>query len=603
MQLLDNKNTNYSPSENFFIEKSIELLHRKTIDTYRARVHNPRTILQELRALLEDERITSSKAYEYAIIETRDLLSDIDETTLSFNHISKNHFIGLISDLQKTGNHLLRKKIPLVIESLILEKNKDYALNLLKEIDTLITEYDDAGSEAELFSYFNRLSKLTSYFITDLISRKFSKRFLFRIISGLFTSKKKIKFAEGLDEIKNLLSDKPKAYAVIFKIEIPPELSEEIALIQSHNVSVQTDLKEITDVIRVGHKKQRVESFANKGLRNPHFVNIRVDALDPFTALEIARVTLAENLDIIHFGYSNETVYPDKTVLIISQFENGDHYVQQRALDYEMDGAFKNGIELYNSFTKQLSIINQKPEIKRATKEKLKSSIRYLRLGNEAIEVEHKFLNYWIAVEYLFTDLKDKSDINDIKKYFSRLHANIYLKRLLQDFHENILRLRVNKIAGFDINDLKYLESEESYTFIIERLRKDFPLLTHRAAFIKKLLFQKDLENKKTISELEVLIDRHTKDLELHLSRMYRIRNTIIHNAAINMDIISTAANLRYYLTFTIVSLIKELTESSILECIEDVFITQETKYNSLKEGKFEKHTLLSIPTNFDFII
>ena len=46
--------TEYSTAELFFIEKFLELVHRKTLDSHRARLNNPKIILKELKKVLYD---------------------------------------------------------------------------------------------------------------------------------------------------------------------------------------------------------------------------------------------------------------------------------------------------------------------------------------------------------------------------------------------------------------------------------------------------------------------------------------------------------------------------------------------------------------------
>jgi hypothetical protein len=47
MQLINHLNTNLTSCQKFFIEKSIELLYIGSIDSYRVRLNNPKTILEE----------------------------------------------------------------------------------------------------------------------------------------------------------------------------------------------------------------------------------------------------------------------------------------------------------------------------------------------------------------------------------------------------------------------------------------------------------------------------------------------------------------------------------------------------------------------------
>lgn len=49
---------------------------------------------------------------------------------------------------------------------------------------------------------------------------------------------------------------------------------------------------------------------------------------------------------------------------------------------------------------------------------------------------------------------------------------------------------------------------------------------------------------------------QHRKNLEQHITRIYRLRNELIHEAAIKQDIANVTSNLRSYLVFVLNQLI-----------------------------------------------
>ncbi|WP_219481153.1 hypothetical protein [Segatella buccae] len=56
-------------------------------------------------------------------------------------------------------------------------------------------------------------------------------------------------------------------------------------------------------------------------------------------------------------------------------------------------------------------------------------------------------------------------------------------------------------------------------------------------------------------------IKNHRNNLEFHITRIYRLRNELIHEAAIKQDMANVTSNLRFYLVFTLNQLIVFLTE------------------------------------------
>jgi hypothetical protein len=68
--------------------------------------------------------------------------------------------------------------------------------------------------------------------------------------------------------------------------------------------------------------------------------------------------------------------------------------------------------------------------------EKLHSGLRYLRLGSEASTEEHRLINYWIAIEFIFSSADGGSNKTArLKEYFKKIHAYSYARKLFWDFH------------------------------------------------------------------------------------------------------------------------------------------------------------------------
>jgi hypothetical protein len=176
------------------------------------------------------------------------------------------------------------------------------------------------------------------------------------------------------------------------------------------------------------------------------------------------------------------------------------------------------------------------------------------------------------------------STVTRFKDYFTIAHANTYLRRNLTEFCLDISRLNlVTQVPNFNMN-LQFLKDPASYDYIITNYLTTFPLLAFRAYTYKKYL------NDSTTKQL---ILKHKQNLEWHLARCYRVRNEIVHDAAIHLNIQSITANLRYYLIFILTGLVQYLADGpqdfnmtgSI--SIDDYFILQEIKYRGHETNNF----------------
>lgn len=98
-------------------------------------------------------------------------------------------------------------------------------------------------------------------------------------------------------------------------------------------------------------------------------------------------------------------------------------------------------------------------------------------------------------------------------------------------------------------------------------------------------------------------IKRHRENLEIHFTRIYRLRNEIIHDAATNTNSELIASNLRYYLTFILNELIDFLSKNHAKETsIEDYFILNEIELGNIEHSGYPLAQLLEVDCSIDFI-
>ena len=97
------------------------------------------------------------------------------------------------------------------------------------------------------------------------------------------------------------------------------------------------------------------------------------------------------------------------------------------------------------------------------------------------------------------------------------------------------------------------------------------------------------MSNKGKIGEY---ISCHKKNLEWHIVRIYRMRNELIHEAALKQDIEGATSNLRYYLVLVLNQLINYFHSTSMQVSINDFFHDFENKANIIFENKDRDYIL-----------
>lgn len=102
------------------------------------------------------------------------------------------------------------------------------------------------------------------------------------------------------------------------------------------------------------------------------------------------------------------------------------------------------------------------------------------------------------------------------------------------------------------------------------------------------------LKNDEEPNKIDFALKRHSDNLYWNLTRLYRIRNEIVHNFEIKNGIYIHISHMKYYLSFILNSILDFMADepsdiNNDKVTIEDYFITQEIIFGSLKSEKLEE--------------
>jgi len=533
----------------FFFEISKELLNEKSLDSYRVRVMNPKLILDELRLVIEAFNRNKIQHFEPTVtdvaLEAHELLSKDDE--LVFMNIRKEIFMGLLGG----GKHLLKEeknKQVLMLTNILLSQNEDYLHRILEKIKEVLTNNSE---NTDIDTDFREINKLCNILFSELISKKYSRKYLKDLIYKYLRPSKIKNHEDAWSRFQREFNRKTQVYNMYVKGRM--KTSRKFPQIHN-NVSILTKLSRNEVFLKEAHK-----SFAYNASTDLFF-KTQVKAFDFIAAFKEGEKQLFEYLDLLNFGF-NDTEISIFPKVCIKYIPTGIYRIFDRKS--QLDGGYEY---IENKFIEFTDRLDKLPKIDHL-KDKIYSAIRYLRLGNISHEVEHKLLNYWIGMEYLFSSQEGKSSsIKRIKTFFSKMHAVFYLQRLVHYFKATLERYEITDISGktvtFSMNDLL---SENSYDKIINHCQTTYPFLVFRAKWLKSCLF-----NRKTRKNV---LYKHKENICYHLTRIYRLRNEIVHEAAVDMNIEMIASNLKYYLLFSIERMIWAVHENEFISSVDDIFI------------------------------
>lgn len=570
-------NNLYNISEKFFAEKLLELFYTRTLDSHRAKLNNPRWILVELYQVISDWHHGKIKSFDRTvkpvIFECLKFMED--DNLLIFKPIDNKYFRTLLGQATHEKYQQLSHAVKILIDV-----NQRYASNVFSKIHDEIEKLNKTRISVERL---NPLSKYLGFLASDLINLGYSKRYLYSVISRLFSENGKTPFTDAYNEFNNVIEREKEKFTVVFKLNKLGGGPKKINIKSTFEI----DFERIAEYSKINNK---AKTFLSKKTDFTYFLAINVEqANDYLSAIEQAKRNVLSLIDLLHMGYPDNPFDFTKNCLVIST--RNPEFTNTQPVFHITDGYYKNNEALYNLLLSKVKKIKENNKIQKETTQKIISAFRYLRLGRDADELEQKFLNYWIGLEYIFSnyDITD-STVTRLKEYFVHTHANAYIKRNLTEFHNDIKRLKLIEQIPSANEDLEYLKKAETYDFIIEKFLETRPLLAFRGYKYKKMIF----ENK--IAEN---IIKHRTNLEWHLARCYRIRNEIVHDAAIHLNIESITGNLKYYLTYILNGLLDFMVSTASdfnmdgIITISDYFLLQEIKYKSFEASSFKLDKLM----------
>lgn len=580
--------------ERIFLEKSSECLYSNTIDSYRLRLHNPKTLIEELVIVINDSIhgvLTNNDYVNSTSKELKRILST-ENHHLTFYGISEKHFIELLDKANPAKYKILQQAC-----KIILKNNIDYQEKILTQISLLLNSYNSyidrksgnvkADLEKDYHDAIKTLLYLVDFLCVELVNNNFSKQHLYRLIQSLFIhyNKNDTNFDKQYNLFKKLINKEDENYHIIFTIEDSSFNFSDFAKINDSYFQV--------DAIFRNKNKSTISDIGNLYLEKNklnHQIGISIKTKDHYKATQLAIDQISRDLDIYHLALNNKTHIINPQCLVIGEIMPSK--ANTLPINYQIDGFFRSNSYIYNYIVSKIKAIAES-NIDKDSYQKILSAIRYFRTGTESPELETKFLNYWIGLEFIFNSFaNDEKTITRIKNYFTKIHSLIYIKRNLYDFHRSLKRMNLHVLITDYNDDLRYLLKNSNYQMIIENSKNQ--LLIHRAKY-----FQKWYQDP---GQIVNSIQKHQENLEWNIIRLYRIRNEIVHNAAIKNGIYTHISHLKYYLTFTLNSILDFMSDPTPdlnndgKITIDDFFICQDIILGCHKGEKLEKWIELKHP-------
>ena len=511
----------------FFKQRMVELYDNNTLDSYSVRTCNTLSLFYEIKEVLEGWiacNVKNGETVSRCIDECIELLKK--DEWLNFSFYDKEKLIKNLEEYQKNVASIKdsRKKkeednfearyILHLVSLCISANNSDYISALISSIrDDLFTE--KTYCDDMFLSVLQKLDEKLSLMATELMRRGYSKNYLYFFFKSIKQNEKGISFSDAFNQLESkFCAVHQYKDTVIIRLNF-----------SKNSVPAMENMYDEVPIDYLDPMKDSLKGFFKKTPKRRFYI-VTEDAVDIYSAMQKARLRLSQALDRNNMGavhISNSCV--------VTYIKDGSPSLHKVNCFDERNG--RNDLSSLPSIMRQ---IDDSDAISRDIKVRLNTAMRHLRVGDEQTEIEQQFLNYWIGLEFLFsTPRSGDSTFSRLMDLFPTIKALYYLKR-------NVSNLDMR------LQEKKLLKSDDSFGNLSDSQIEDVfngtsdILLKYRIKKMKSHLHSKD--------KVKSYLEKHIKNLEWHISRIYHYRNELVHEAAIKHNIESVANNLRSYLVF-----------------------------------------------------
>lgn len=487
----------------FFIQLWKELTDKKTHSSYRYRVCNIFSIIDELREEIELILLGTVEG-------NRHLSSCIREAVLIFKNdsILLKYYPSICCPLLNAINSKITSEcdyrgLQHLLEYSEKKLDNEYLNFTIQDIEQAF-EKDDK----------ERIEKLTKNIISICIYKGWSENGLRDLIMILCRNK--------WNKFKTLLISKnTRKYEVRIVDKIKMKSFKGIT-IDDGKKAIQLQLKEAGINIIV---EEGVSKDPNKKQKNKTVFSVSIDAFDMYSAV-VAAVEKFHRVfnEMVFFHYIEQIDFSSTTFFV---FDLSTRY--KKSIKY--NDLYGNRLTTYGSWFLYEACKRTPQEVRK----RIGNSIDYYNISLNSNALESKFMNCWVALEAICRT----GDYGDIFSHISKVIPDAlclrYALGLYRNFIEDCFRCGIKKDDFLkQIEDDGFNNSKMVEHFILKMENEKFVSNLEKQCECNMLLKYRLEEIKKFSSKDKHLLDKimqHHDNILWQLSRIYRVRNNIAHNA------------------------------------------------------------------------
>ncbi|MEZ9341733.1 hypothetical protein AB4165_04040 [Vibrio cyclitrophicus] len=552
MRIFNEINRNVERQQLFFIECWASMSNVRSLDSDRVSYNNTlNSVLEMLELFSFGNKHRASEKRRHVVEELQEFLAQ--DTTLAssqFKGIPK-----LISNIISEHGEPIENQSALVIsllqelENLLVNHYREVAIS---ELSALLANGADSSEDA-LAAIHSKANSLLSHLVT--LGMPTSECYL---LCRNYLKKRddRTPFSDAFNEFASKVTVAHQPYQVQLLLDNK----------SLHELLSRTSVSTLGEcAFTVSEREENSRSYKVQ-------VEINVEAISFSAARQIAEKRLLHALDLFsYFLGKNEIKIINRVSVTNQQGELKSLPRFDKALVNSLDRWVDDELSIYME-----AITHLRRHGSAKSGNKINSAFRFFQNGVNESSLESRFTAFWSALESLTlidengSQRHDEHVINSVipcialdypvKQLFALRGCAKSLNWPAIQYNGNEITIQSSNLGSL----YSALKDPQVAQAVLDNLN-NHPYAQFRfGSFIKLCSSPYDLARK---------VEDHERKVELHINRLYRVRNAIVHNASTNERLELLIVNLEHYLRSTLNALVYTVYKSPSITSPEEAFI------------------------------
>jgi hypothetical protein len=320
------------------------------------------------------------------------------------------------------------------------------------------------------------------------------------------------------------------------------------------------------------------------------YAGLTVNAHDKHAAVHNGKTILGSVLDILRFEFEPQTISINDQAMVRKAVCESESFSPVKTSTVVPNPRSAVSHTALTKFIQQLNAILQQAQIESTSRKKIEAAFRYYRTGCDSLHFENKFLNWWMALEFLLSSGNAQSIVERVQRPLGDVLLQTYAKKHLDSYVGALKFCGAEASHGVQSAADLYLLLKDNAQFkqLSEQL-ESYPVLQSSLEWLRKKLSE--------AREIKTFYEHHKEKLTWHIHRIYRMRCDIVHSAAYDLKLSLLSANLEFYLKSMLDYMLTLFAENPMLNSIDELlnrshFLTQQL-LNELDDGETRLFELL----------